>query len=147
MDRRRLIRAAFFASLAPSLVGCGVVNRGVPRFEENPFSLGVGAGDPVADGFVLWTRVAPDPFGVRQPAREDIPVNWEIAEDYGFSTIIRAGQVLAHHEHGHSIHVHVAGLESWPRILLSFPLRRSDQSGRSSVDLPRHGRLDWIRYA
>ncbi|NUQ12366.1 MAG: alkaline phosphatase, partial [Gemmatimonadaceae bacterium] len=26
-----------------------------PRFAANPFSLGVGSGDPLADGIVLWT--------------------------------------------------------------------------------------------
>jgi PhoD-like phosphatase, N-terminal domain len=33
-----------------------------PRFKKNPFSLGVMSGDPSPDGFVLWTRLAPDPL-------------------------------------------------------------------------------------
>ena len=27
-----------------------------------PFTLGVASGDPVPDGVVLWTRLAPDPL-------------------------------------------------------------------------------------
>jgi alkaline phosphatase D len=27
-----------------------------------PFTLGVASGDPTPDGFVLWTRLAPDPL-------------------------------------------------------------------------------------
>jgi alkaline phosphatase D len=33
-----------------------------PRFKKYPFSLGVMSGDPSPDGFVLWTRLAPDPL-------------------------------------------------------------------------------------
>ncbi|HTO55264.1 MAG TPA: PhoD-like phosphatase N-terminal domain-containing protein, partial [Myxococcota bacterium] len=28
----------------------------------DPFSLGVASGEPAPDGFVLWTRLAPDPL-------------------------------------------------------------------------------------
>ncbi|WP_343120704.1 PhoD-like phosphatase N-terminal domain-containing protein, partial [Xanthomonas phaseoli] len=28
----------------------------------DPFTLGVAAGDPLADGFVIWTRLAPRPL-------------------------------------------------------------------------------------
>src|SRR5262245_26867223 len=28
----------------------------------NPFTLGVASGAPMPDGFVLWTRLAPDPL-------------------------------------------------------------------------------------
>ena len=33
-----------------------------PRFASPPFQLGVASGDPSADGFVIWTRLAPEPF-------------------------------------------------------------------------------------
>lgn len=32
-----------------------------PRFGENPFSLGVASGEPLPDGVVLWTKLAPEP--------------------------------------------------------------------------------------
>ena len=32
------------------------------RFVSPPFQLGVASGDPSADGFVIWTRLAPEPF-------------------------------------------------------------------------------------
>ena len=35
---------------------------GAPRFSDNPFSLGVASGDPLPDGVVLWTRLAPQPL-------------------------------------------------------------------------------------
>src|SRR5215813_11141201 len=33
----------------------------------DPFTLGVASGAPRADGFVLWTRLAPDPFNPEIP--------------------------------------------------------------------------------
>ena len=31
-------------------------------FADYPFQLGVAAGDPAPDGFVIWTRLAPEPL-------------------------------------------------------------------------------------
>jgi phosphodiesterase/alkaline phosphatase D-like protein len=33
-----------------------------PSILGNPFTLGVASGDPLPDGVVLWTRLAPDPL-------------------------------------------------------------------------------------
>ena len=33
-----------------------------PRFEDNPFTLGVASGDPEPDGVVIWTRLDPTPL-------------------------------------------------------------------------------------
>jgi phosphodiesterase/alkaline phosphatase D-like protein len=45
-----LIRAAALASTVYA----------APKFKQYPFPLGVMSGDPSPDGFVLWTRLAPD---------------------------------------------------------------------------------------
>lgn len=146
--RRRLIGAALFASLSPSVVGCGVLNRGATGFVGNPFSLGIGSGDPVADGFVLWTRVAPDPFDVRQLAREDVLVNWEIAEDSRFSTIVRTGQVLAHPEHAHSVHIHLSGLKPGREYFYRFHCAGATSPVGRALTCPNIGiPLDSLRFA
>lgn len=33
-----------------------------PVFSEYPFQLGIASGDPLPDGFVIWTRLAPRPL-------------------------------------------------------------------------------------
>jgi alkaline phosphatase D len=33
-----------------------------PVWAEYPFQLGIAAGDPTPDGFVIWTRLAPRPL-------------------------------------------------------------------------------------
>jgi alkaline phosphatase D len=82
-----------------------------PNFKSYPFSLGVASGDPLPDGFVIWTRLAPEPLarhgGMPMAAVE---VKWEVATDARFSQVVQSGTVVARPELGHSCHVEVAGL-------------------------------------
>jgi alkaline phosphatase D len=71
------------------------IAHGQPRFAADPFALGVASGDPVADGFVLWTRLAPDPLNGGGMPPEAVPVRWEVAEDARFLDIARRGETLA----------------------------------------------------
>lgn len=86
--------------------------RSQPIFAGYPFQLGVAAGEPAPDGFVIWTRLAPLPLepGHGMPART-VPVAWEVAADAGFRTIVHKGEALARPELAHAVHVEVAGLE------------------------------------
>jgi len=83
------------------------------RFTSDPFKLGVASGDPTADGVVLWTRLAPEPFdptgGLGSAVVE---VKWTLAADPAFKTIVRAGATVAHPDRGHSVHVELTGLET-----------------------------------
>lgn len=81
-----------------------------PVFVNDPFQLGVASGDPTADGFVLWTRLAPDPLDPQALPSEAIAVGWEIASDAGMKKIVAHGNALAHPELAHSVHVDVSGL-------------------------------------
>ncbi len=48
-------------------------------------------GDPLPDGFVLWTRLAPAPLeGGGMPDRQ-VPVHREVARDESFRRIVRRG--------------------------------------------------------
>ena len=75
------------------------------------FTLGVASGDPSPDGFVIWTRLAPEPFASDwgMPAGS-VPVAWDVAEDPGFTRIAVRGMTAAWPERAHSVHVEVAGL-------------------------------------
>lgn len=83
-----------------------------PVFAEYPFQLGIAAGDPAPDGFVIWTRLAPRPLevGHGMPGAP-VPVKWEIATDRGFSNVAQSGEAIARPELGHAVHVEVTGLE------------------------------------
>jgi alkaline phosphatase D len=87
---------------------------GAPRFPDYPFSLGVASGDPLPDGVLLWTRLAPEPLA--EDGRGGMPssrvlVRWEVADDEGFRRVVRRGMVLAWPELAHSVHVEVEGLQ------------------------------------
>ena len=98
---------------------------GVPAFAapltDYPFTLGVAAGDPWPDGFVIWTRLAPRPLepGSGMPATIHA-VEWEVAADGRFQTIVRSGTAEALPELGHSVHVDLAGLEPARRYWYRF---------------------------
>ncbi|WP_409433355.1 alkaline phosphatase D family protein [Litorimonas sp. RW-G-Af-16] len=75
------------------------------------FTLGVASGDPVSDGFVLWTRLAPLPLQANGGMQEPTRVAWQVAEDERFSRVIRAGETVATSEWAHSVHIEVSGLQ------------------------------------
>jgi alkaline phosphatase D len=112
LSRRRLLEAASaMAAAALAMPLASRVVRGQPRFAADPFALGVASGDPVADGFVLWTRLAPDPLNGGGLPPEALPVRWEVARDARFLDLARRGETLAAPELGHSVHVDITGLE------------------------------------
>ncbi|MEM7587964.1 MAG: alkaline phosphatase D family protein [Acidobacteriota bacterium] len=111
-SRRHLLRTASLAALG-SLVKPlrAVATPSKPRFYDYPFKLGVASGDPMANGFVLWTRLAPDPFDRHAQAMPAVEVRWEVASDEAMQSTVRSGTTLAHPERVHAVHVEVDGLE------------------------------------
>ena len=83
-----------------------------PSLADDPFQLGVAAGDPTSDGGVLWTRLAPrplEPEGGMSGLR--VVVGWEVAEDDRFARIVQRGRAAAAPELSYSVHVDVTGLQ------------------------------------
>jgi len=118
--RRAMARAAWQLACVSWAGGVALASSGCatapPRFARDPFSLGVASGAPEPDGFVLWTRLAPEPdqaHGGMPPG--PVTVRWEVAEDEGFARIVRSGRTVAHPDLAHSVHVEVQGLkpERW----------------------------------
>lgn len=90
-----------------------------PRWATDPFTLGVASGQPRPDGFVLWTRLAPDAdAGVAagaDPAFDGndmgIPVRWQVFEDDdALLRPVRRGETMAWRSRGYSVHVQLKGL-------------------------------------
>jgi alkaline phosphatase D len=118
LKRRRFMQAAMALAaggiLASTRAGNALAQASSVRFSGYPFTLGVASGAPRHDSVVLWTRLIPEPLnatgdGGMGPDR--IAVNWEVAEDENFKTIVRKGAHRAIPELAHSIHVEVEGLE------------------------------------
>lgn len=110
ISRRQLLWMGGGVALLAALPAFGE-NVSQPVFADYPFQLGIASGEPSADGFVIWTRLAPRPLepGHGMPAAV-VPVSWQVAEDAQFSTGVRSGEALARPELGHAVHVEVEGL-------------------------------------
>ncbi len=152
LSRRRLLGGAASAGLAavaaPAVLRFAVAE---PHASE-PFSLGVASGAPRPDGFVLWTRLAPDPLSVNPEtpggmSGPDATLTYEIAADSGMAKIVRRGDATAEKAFGYSVHLDVAGLDPgrpyWYRFRSGNAMSRI---GRA-VTLPAPGAaLDKIRF-
>ena len=120
--RRSFLQTTSLAAAAMwSGQALGVV-KSTPSFQAYPFQLGVASGDPAADGFVLWTRLAPRPLEAGGGmVSEPVKVRWEVAEDEGMTRVVAKGVANAVPEWAHSVHVEVEGLRPgrwyWYRFL------------------------------
>jgi alkaline phosphatase D len=116
--RRSLLKAAGLTATgvaAPSLLLPSAFGQTTNWSRGDPFSLGVASGTPSEDGFVLWTRLAPDPLSTDPDkpggmGSEPVAVDYEIATDDGMRNVIRRGVVASEPALAHSIHLEVAGL-------------------------------------
>lgn len=108
LTRRTLVRSA--GAIAGIIAAPGIL-RAQSWFAAYPFALGVASGDPASDGFVIWTKLAPEPYAPHGGMpMSPLPVEWEVASDEHFRTIVAKGEALARPELGHSVHVEVSGL-------------------------------------
>ncbi len=113
-----------------------------------PFKLGVASGDPSPDGFVIWTRLAPEPLELHSGMPMiPFPVDWEVAADEGFGAVLARGQELARPELGHSVHAEVKGLQPgrpyWYRFHLAA---ETSPAGRARTLPPAGAALDRVRF-
>ena len=97
--------AAFAAAVKPFSI-----LRAAPAFPSDPFTLGVASGCQRPDSVVLWTRLAPDPLNGGGMPEEAVEVEWEIAADERFATVVARGAETATAQFAHSVHVEADGL-------------------------------------
>ena len=112
--RRDFIRRGLFSLAAwPLLIGNPLqsIFRKHTSLSDYPFQLGIASGDPMADGFVLWTRLAPKPMEGGGMPPINVVVDWMVSKDEKMSKIVAKGQEIAAPELAHSVHVEVEGLE------------------------------------
>jgi alkaline phosphatase D len=144
LSRREFLRCAAglagFALPIPRLLA-------QPRFEKNPYSLGVASGYPDEGGFVLWTRLAPDPLaGGGMPAAA-VEVGWEVAADESFRSIVRRGTEVAAPEWAHSVRAEVTGLEPGRWYFYRFHAGSATSPVGRTRTTPRPGTVEHMRLA
>jgi alkaline phosphatase D len=112
--RRQLIGA--LGASAAIAVAPGSALASVPKWRQFPFTLGVASGALTSDGFVIWTRLAPDPLSmdpalVGGSSGGDIPIRFEIAADEAMRRVVQSGTAVAEARYAYSVHHLVRGLE------------------------------------
>ncbi len=156
--RRRFLAKAAVATagmaIGPVLIGPDGVSRAVPvpgntsSLPSGLFTLGVASGDPLPDGVVLWTRLAPDPLNGGGMPNQLVPVQWEVAEDDRFRRVVRRGVATAHPGFGHSVHVDVRGLRPDRVYYYRFRAGREiSPVGRTRTAPAVNARLNRLRFA
>ncbi|MGW4461724.1 alkaline phosphatase D family protein [Micromonospora sp. NPDC004704] len=129
VSRRTLLLSGAAVGAAGAVGGLPAAAGATPArpLREDPFTLGVASGDPDHEGFVLWTRLAPQPLAEDglggMPART-VPVRWELAADERFRRVVRTGTALARPQSAHSVHVELDGLQAGREYFYRFHVER-----------------------
>ena len=147
LDRRRFVAMTGAGCAALALLP-GEDALAAPRLGADPFALGVASGDPRPDGFVLWTRLAPDPLNGGGMPDRPVPVRWQVAADEGMRLVVRRGTALAVPALAHSVHVEVEGLLPGRDYFYRFTVGGEESSvGRTRTAPPRGRHLERLRFA
>lgn len=143
LSRRRLLQRFGLAATASCLpLLAPQAGFAQPLFLEYPFRLGVAAGDPAPDGFVIWTRLCPRPLDSEAHygmPRQPVEVKWELARDRQMREIVQKGTAVAHPELGHSVHVELQGLEPARSYFYRFSAGRERSFVGHARTLPAPG--------
>ena len=146
-----LTRRQLLASLSalPALAQTpGRATTKTPKFSSYPFSLGVASGEPSPNGFLLWTRLAPDPLHGGGMPGSDVAVEYQVAEDERMSKVVARGETAAKRELAHSVHVEIGSLR--PNRWYYYQFKSGSEVspvGRART-APEPGRmLDQMRFA
>jgi alkaline phosphatase D len=150
LSRRRLMTA--FGASAVAALSIPLESRAAlapAYFKAYPFQLGVASGDPSPDGFVIWTRLAPEPFeiGYGMPMAP-VAIDWEVGDSETMKTIVAKGTAIAPPELGHAVHVEVGGLQPdrdyWYRFVAG---RDRSTTGRARTTPALGAAVQKVRFA
>ena len=148
LTRRDLLKLAW--SLGAAAIAQPLISRRViaaPTFAAYPFSLGVASGEPASDGIVLWTRLAPEPLHGGGMPMAPVEVQWELAADRLFRSIVQKGAEVARPELGHSVHVEAKGLEPGREYFYRFRAGSEiSQVGRTKTAPAAGAEVDQLRF-
>ena len=110
-NRRKILQIAALGAVSSASLWLPRSSWSQPKFQSNPFKLGVASGSPTHDSVVLWTRLVDDGFLGSKIGISPITVRWEVAHDDTFTRIVQSGQSQAVAELAHSVHVDVPNLQ------------------------------------
>jgi alkaline phosphatase D len=108
-----------------------------------PFRHGVASGDPLPDAVILWTRVTLE-------GATSVSVEWEMATDPGFSTIVATGVETTDESRDYTVKVDATGLEPATTYYYRFRLAGTSEVspiGRTRTAPAVDAAVDRLRFA
>jgi alkaline phosphatase D len=150
LKRRKFLSSFALGAAATSMATpwAGSAIAATPKFVNYPFSMGVASGDPTPEGFVLWTRLAPNPFEIEPFTNELVEVLVEIAEDDKFTKIIHRQTEFARPDTMHSVHAEIYGLPAGRTYFYRFRVGTiASPVGRTATAPMFAGQLDKLKCA
>jgi alkaline phosphatase D len=133
-----------------ALIGCSPKPTPAPKLNEavaglynatlKPFYHGVASGDPLPNAIIIWTRVTPEDSVAR------IPVQWEMATDAAFQSIVQQDTASAFALKDYTVKVDVTGLQ--PGTTYYYRFRAMDVNsiiGRTKTAV--QGNADSLQFA
>ncbi len=120
--------------------GAALVGPTVARATVDParFTHGVAAGDPLQNGFVIWTRAIGNGASVL--------LHWEVADDASFTRIIQSGTVQATAARDHTAKIDVTGLHAGREYFYRFHSANTSSTVGRARTLP-NGDVERARLA
>jgi alkaline phosphatase D len=105
-----------------------------------PFYHGVASGDPLTDRVIIWTRVTPQDFN------ETLTVNYKVATDNSFTTIVAQGNAQTDATKDFTVKVDVTGLSPNTFYFYEFEFNGSFSAVGRTKTLPV-GDVENVRFA
>ncbi|MDI9918661.1 alkaline phosphatase D family protein [Rhodococcus sp. IEGM 1379] len=143
ITRRGLLQSSAVLAGAATLGVVGANRAGAEVAAS--FAHGVASGDPLPDSVIIWTRVTP--VAAATPGSgvgPSVTLNWQVAIDEGFASVVASGSVVASVDSDHTAKVDVTGLDSstayWYRFTAGSavsPVGRTRTAPSNSADLER----------
>ncbi|MDH3431471.1 MAG: alkaline phosphatase D family protein [Gammaproteobacteria bacterium] len=102
-----MLRRRFVQLLVNGLPFAALATRWRPGIAASPYAFrhGIASGDPLADGFIIWTRIS----GANG---ESVDVDWQVAADAGMQTVLQSGRFETDARRDYTVKVDVRGLPS-----------------------------------
>ena len=136
MLRRNFLRSIVGLILAPL---AGLRSGPVTADTALSFDHGVASGDPLDDGFILWTRVSGASGG-------SLPVRWLLANDPDMREVVRQGIAWTDDWSDYTVKVDVRGLPPGTRFYYRFEIDDAESVVGRTRTLPE-GAVDRARFA
>ena len=129
----KLASASAAIAAGGALSACGGSN------PEIRFDYGVASGDPLQDRVILWTHAKEGDFNAASPS---INLEWEVATDAAFTTVVSSGKVIAAQSAGYTAKVDAAGLVAGKTYFYRFKSGGSMSAVGQTRTLPAAGVAD-----